>query len=122
MVFFTLRLISPFQVAVTSPAGTTTIETPSPLRTQPVADDGDGSNPSPPVVPNGTPAAVVDMEGDEDVAIRLSNAHKHYGSGSKQMPVLIGLDMEVKKGQIYGLLGKESPNHIENKRGRTPQF
>lgn len=40
------------------------------------------------------------------VAIKISNAYKHYTSGQKRTPVLLGLDMEVKKGQIYGLLGK----------------
>nr|AHK05672.1 ATP-binding cassette transporter sub-family H 103004 [Tigriopus japonicus] len=39
------------------------------------------------------------------VAIKISNAYKHYTSGQKRTPVLLGLDMEVKKGQIYGLLG-----------------
>ncbi len=41
----------------------------------------------------------------EEVAIRLEDAYKHYGSGKSRMPVLIGLNMEVKRGQIYGLLG-----------------
>ena len=43
---------------------------------------------------------------DPGVAIRLSNAHKHYGTRKKRLPVLIGLDMEVRRGQIYGLLGE----------------
>lgn len=42
----------------------------------------------------------------DQIAIRLDNACKHYGGGKKKTPVLLGLDMEVKKGQIYGLLGK----------------
>lgn len=44
---------------------------------------------------------------DSDVAIRLESAYKHYGSRKSGTPVLMGLDMEVKKGQIYGLLGEE---------------
>lgn len=43
---------------------------------------------------------------DGDVAIQLSSAYKHYGSGKNKTPVLVGLDMEVTKGQIYGLLGR----------------
>jgi ABC-type multidrug transport system fused ATPase/permease subunit len=43
--------------------------------------------------------------GDEDLAIRLEGAYKHYGSGRNKSPVLIGLDMSVPRGKIYGLLG-----------------
>eukprot|EP00095_Tigriopus_kingsejongensis_P003146 maker-scaffold662_size116868-snap-gene-0.17 protein:Tk03146 transcript:maker-scaffold662_size116868-snap-gene-0.17-mRNA-1 annotation:"abc transporter" len=39
------------------------------------------------------------------VAIKVSNAYKHFGNSHKRTPVLLGLDMEVCKGQIYGLLG-----------------
>lgn len=42
----------------------------------------------------------------EEVAIKLDKAYKSYGSRKQKLPVLVGLDMEVGKGQIYGLLGK----------------
>ena len=75
--------------------------------------DGGGGTPQPLLTNNetsrDTPSAAdskdIDLEGDI-AAIRLSDAHKHYGSGKKKMPVLVGLDMEVQKGQIYGLLGE----------------
>ena len=38
-------------------------------------------------------------------AICLDSAYKHYGKGRKKFPVLLGLDMNVEKGTIYGLLG-----------------
>lgn len=44
----------------------------------------------------------------EDVdsyAICLRDAYLHYGSGKKKVPVLIGLDMTIPRGAIYGLLG-----------------
>jgi hypothetical protein len=44
-----------------------------------------------------------------EVAIRLDSAYKSYGRGKTKLPVLIGLNMEVPRGQIYGLLGKQSP-------------
>lgn len=48
-------------------------------------------------------------DGSEDnVAIRLEEAFKHYGSGKHKTPVLLGLDMCVRRGQIYGLLGELS--------------
>jgi hypothetical protein len=43
---------------------------------------------------------------DEEYAIRFESAYKHYGSGKSRTPVLLGLDMNVERGQIYGLLGK----------------
>ena len=42
----------------------------------------------------------------EEVAIKLDKAYKSYGSRKHKHPVLMGLDMEVGKGHIYGLLGK----------------
>lgn len=39
-------------------------------------------------------------------AICLDKAYKHYGKGGKKFPVLLGLDMNVEQGTIYGLLGK----------------
>ena len=39
-------------------------------------------------------------------AIKLESTYKTYGSGESKTQVLIGLNMEVPKGQIYGLLGK----------------
>ena len=41
-------------------------------------------------------------------AIKLESTYKTYGSGKSKTQVLIGLNMEVPKGQIYGLLGKFS--------------
>ena len=41
----------------------------------------------------------------DEIAIKLATAHKHYGSGKSKLPVLMGLNMEVGRGQIYGLLG-----------------
>ena len=38
-------------------------------------------------------------------AIKLESTYKTYGSGKSKTQVLIGLNMEVPKGQIYGLLG-----------------
>ena len=46
-------------------------------------------------------------DGGRELAIRLQGAYKHYGKGGKRTPVLLGLDMEVKRGEIYGLLGKK---------------
>jgi len=42
---------------------------------------------------------------EDDVAIELCRASKHYKSSNKKTPVLVGLTMKVMKGQIYGLLG-----------------
>ncbi len=42
---------------------------------------------------------------EDDLAIRLNGAYKHYGSGKKKTDVLVGLDMSVPRGKIYGLLG-----------------
>lgn len=51
--------------------------------------------------------AVIDIQTSNDVpAIKLDAAYKHYGSGKSRLPVLIGLNMQVERGQIYGLLGK----------------
>ena len=41
-----------------------------------------------------------------DKAICLDSAYKHYGKGRSKTPVLLGLDMNVERGTIYGLLGK----------------
>ena len=38
-------------------------------------------------------------------AICLESTYKHYGKGRSKLPVLLGLDMNVEKGTIYGLLG-----------------
>ena len=43
---------------------------------------------------------------ENEVAIKLEKAYKSYGSRKHKHPVLMGLDMEVGKGHIYGLLGK----------------
>ena len=59
-------------------------------------------------------ATVIDIssqppcDSSETLAIQLKSAYKHYGSGKNRLPVLIGLNMNVPKGQIYGLLGKIS--------------
>ena len=42
---------------------------------------------------------------DTEKAICLESAYKHYGKGKGKLPVLLGLDMNVEKGTIYGLLG-----------------
>jgi hypothetical protein len=47
-----------------------------------------------------------DPDPDEEYAIRFESAYKHYGHGKGRTPVLLGLDMNVERGQIYGLLGK----------------
>ena len=47
-----------------------------------------------------------ELEESEEVAIKLDKAFKAYGSRKHKHPVLMGLDMEVGKGHIYGLLGK----------------
>ena len=44
----------------------------------------------------------------DEVAIKLEKAYKSYGSRKHKHQVLMGLDMEVGKGHIYGLLGKIS--------------
>ena len=41
----------------------------------------------------------------DSYAICLRDAYLHYGSGKKKVPVLIGLDMTIPRGAIYGLLG-----------------
>ena len=49
------------------------------------------------------------MQGPENYcekAICLDSAYKHYGKGRSKTPVLLGLDMNVDRGTIYGLLGK----------------
>ena len=59
----------------------------------------------------GTAAATMSprkMSPDGEVAIRLRRAHKHYGGGARarpRVPVLVGLDMTIPRGAIYGLLG-----------------
>ncbi len=47
------------------------------------------------------------MPRDGETAIRFRRAFKHYGRGSssRRVPVLIGLDMTIPRGAIYGLLG-----------------
>ena len=41
-----------------------------------------------------------------DPAIQLEGAYKSYGgTGKKSHPVLLGLNMSVPRGRIYGLLG-----------------
>ena len=52
--------------------------------------------------------AVIDIPPSPQVAIKLESTYKHYGSGKSKTQVLIGLNMEVARGQIYGLLGKLS--------------
>ncbi len=47
----------------------------------------------------------------EEPAIKLTSAYKHYGSRKKKTPVLLGLDMRVERGQIYGLLGERDHGH-----------
>ncbi len=57
---------------------------------------------------NGTSSSVIDISPhptQNEVAIELASTYKHYGSGKSKLPVLIGLNMEVERGQIYGLLG-----------------
>ena len=44
-------------------------------------------------------------EDADSYAICLRDAYLHYGSGKKKVPVLIGLDMTIPRGAIYGLLG-----------------
>ena len=46
---------------------------------------------------------------ENEIAIKLEKAYKSYGSRKHKHPVLVGLDMEVGKGHIYGLLGKIKP-------------
>ena len=48
----------------------------------------------------------------EPKAICFDNAYKHYGKGRSKTPVLLGLDMNVERGQIYGLLGNNNKNEI----------
>ncbi len=45
------------------------------------------------------------MAEDAETAIAFRDAFKHYGRGAKKVPVLVGLDMTIPKGAIYGLLG-----------------
>ena len=42
------------------------------------------------------------MAPDDSLVITFNKAHKSYG---KKVPVLVGLDMTIPKGAIYGLLG-----------------
>ena len=41
----------------------------------------------------------------DNVAISFRDSYKHYGRGRRKVPVLIGLNMTIPKGAIYGLLG-----------------
>jgi len=61
-----------------------------------------------PVAPPGASAAVTDNEANVSgcvEAIYVRNANKSYGVGKRRSIVLDNLDMTVKKGSIYGLLG-----------------
>ena len=51
------------------------------------------------------PIQVVPSEDLDSYAICLRDAYSHYGSGKRKVPVLIGLDMTIPRGAIYGLLG-----------------
>ena len=42
-------------------------------------------------------------------AITFRGAHKAYG---RRVPVLVGLDMTIPRGAIYGLLGKDESVHF----------
>ena len=55
-----------------------------------------------------------DPEPEEEYAIKFKSAFKHYGHGKGRTPVLLGLDMNVERGQIYGLLGKEETTQHSN--------
>ena len=57
-----------------------------------------------------------ELEESEEVAIKLDKAFKSYGSRKHKHPVLMGLDMEVGKGHIYGLLGKVFNNSLRSLR------
>ena len=48
----------------------------------------------------------------EEKAICFDNAYKHYGKGRSRTPVLLGLDMNVERGTIYGLLGNINKHRI----------
>ena len=64
---------------------------------------------------------VQNIENDQDeVAIKLDSVYKHYGSGKSRLPVLIGLNMEVPTGQIYGLLGKKLQKLVKIRMHLTP--
>ena len=41
----------------------------------------------------------------DNVAISFDDSFKHYGRGRRKVPVLVGLNMTIPKGAIYGLLG-----------------
>ena len=77
---------------------------------------GGDNNKHPEVNNEGTATETKDNNGSSNVvngggdyyrekAISLESAYKHYGKGRKKFPVLLGLDMNVEKGTIYGLLG-----------------
>ena len=69
----------------------------------PKAQDGRNSNAATAPVTAATAAIGVNMdEAEADLAIRLTGAYKSYG---REQPVLLGLDMAVPRGKIYGLLG-----------------
>ena len=56
-------------------------------------------------ISSSTPKCDSEFE-NTNLAIELSDTFKDYGSGKSRLPVLIGLNMNVVRGQIYGLLGK----------------
>ena len=67
----------------------------------PSKKSGHGRSPS---VGGGNPAVCIEMENklveghiEGEPAIQLLEARKHYGSGKKKLPVLMGLDMEVER-------------------------
>jgi len=45
------------------------------------------------------------MSSSCETAIKFRSAYKHYGRRSRRVPVLVGLNMTIPKGAIYGLLG-----------------
>jgi len=55
-------------------------------------------------ISSSTPKCDSEFE-NTNLAIELSDTFKDYGSGKSRLPVLIGLNMNVVRGQIYGLLG-----------------
>ena len=43
-----------------------------------------------------------------DLALEITNVHKSFGRGKRKVEVLTDLSLEIPRGNIYGLLGRQN--------------
>ena len=43
-----------------------------------------------------------------DLALEITNVHKSFGRGKRKVEVLRDLRLEIPRGNIYGLLGRQN--------------